>query len=810
MTKDQVSLIRRVATQDRGDGKPVSFSLSAIFNDEIMFRNTDDFLIYDDDNELIHAIKANVDNYRSAAMAPYKICTGFYGNIQFMEGLYDMANFEKVVDELFLNTGLIDEEKKEYIMKWANGIRNHYCPPDPPGPYYPTVPMIPPHAPKPPEGCRPDGIFHGAPIDHRTKEAIIMNLVGTAIKNNSTDGVTFTMIHANRYKLSYSTDNNTVAGIIKNLIDTIGKNLFYASFSNGVHAAVIFPKDENTTNDFIENAATRILPANVSSDTVKLYLYIEAYGVRVRYDFDTIKVIDEEAATEWETTTEGLVESYVNSISNDAVTSASIYEKSVSIVVNTTDGLDVGFVDFLTGIDGLKSATHSVTNKAYTLTVGDTDSYQSFKEGVLRNMPENGETVNGTMTMDSANGGSLVYTLNVSYYNQADCPVKIGDKYYNTISEACAIGGTIELLKDTAEDVTIPEGATVELSLGGHKITNSAGDTITNAGTLTITGHGTIDNVTHQKAALKNTGTATVNGVTLERSAETGVDANTSGGNSYYTIDNKGTMTLGAGTVVNNAGGYSSNVENGWSNYTSGTATLIIDGATITGGLNAVKNDEGGNLTIESGTFTGASQNAVMNWNVAVINGGTFDSATPTIQNGAYNGSAGDLTITNGTFDTDADSNFMLYDGYPSTNIKVSGGSFSHEVNADYIVSGHEAVFTGGRYVIQEVSAPAQAEEAIDSFIDSLESEGVTIEAVPESDNTYNVVTSTGNISETGILDTMVAQEGVTSVVVSDGEATETYTVGTSDLAAFKAAVDAMVPTANTDAPVTLTITLNF
>ena len=52
MTKDQVSLIRRVATQDRGDGKPVSFSLSAIFNDEIMFRNTDDFLIYDDDNSL--------------------------------------------------------------------------------------------------------------------------------------------------------------------------------------------------------------------------------------------------------------------------------------------------------------------------------------------------------------------------------------------------------------------------------------------------------------------------------------------------------------------------------------------------------------------------------------------------------------------------------------------------------------------------------------------------------------------------------------------------------------------------------------
>ena len=108
MTKDQISLIREVAQKDDGTGNPLASVLSAIFNDEIMFRNTDDFVIYDDDNELIHAIKANYDNAIAGAAWPYKICTGFYGNIQFMEGLYDMKNFEKAIDQLFLNTGLID------------------------------------------------------------------------------------------------------------------------------------------------------------------------------------------------------------------------------------------------------------------------------------------------------------------------------------------------------------------------------------------------------------------------------------------------------------------------------------------------------------------------------------------------------------------------------------------------------------------------------------------------------------------------------------------------------------------------------
>ena len=805
MTREQITLIREVCQKDDGTGNPLASVLSAIFNDEIMFRNTDDFLIYDDENELIHAIKANYDNAVSGAKWPYKICTGFYGNIQFMEGLYNMKNFETAIDELFVQTGLIDEEKKGMIMTWANKIRNSALVPKAPGPYYDSVPHIPPHPPVP--ECRPDGIWHAEPLDQRTKKNIIFNLVDKAIANYNGDA-TFTKIRNMYYKVDYL-DNAEMASTFKGFIDTLGKQLFYASLTNDIMAAIIDPKVQASTDNFVKIAAEDILPTKENT-SANIKMYIEAYGVRVRYDFKVTKNKDT-TIEDWVNSTTKAVDTFFNSINSDAVDSVSVKNQNISVVINTTDGLDIGLIDFLSSIDDLTEVRLSANSKTFTMTIGNTGSYTTFKEGVLSIMPtENGQTVNGDAVMTSANGGSIVYTFNVSYYNQADCPVKIGDVYYNTISEACAIGGTVELLKDATEDVSIPEGITVTMNLGGHKITNVNGHTIDNQGTLTLVGPGTVDNITHGKAALRNTGTANLSNVTLERSAETGIDADTSGGNSYYTIDNKGTMTLGTGVVVNNAGGYSSNVENGWSNYTSGTATLTIDGATVTGGLNTVKNDEGGNLTIESGNFTGASQNAVMNWNVAVINGGSFSSTTPTFQNGTYNGSAGDLTITNGIFDTDANSNIMEYAGYPSDNIKISGGSFSHSPDTKYLVSGYVIVETDGRFVVQEESNESKAEEAIDAFIDSIQDENVTIEADPDTENTYNIVTSTGNLTDTGIFDTMINQEGVTSVVVTDGETTETYTVGTSDLSTFKAAIDAMIPDANVADPVTLTVTVNF
>ena len=166
----------------------------------------------------------------------------------------------------------------------------------------------------------------------------------------------------------------------------------------------------------------------------------------------------------------------------------------------------------------------------------------------------------------------------------------IGSVEYTTLQLAIdnvADNETVQLVKSVSESVTIPENKTFTLDLGSNTLTNTEGNhTINNKGTVTITGSGTVDNISNEKAALWNDGTATLTGNTYTRSQETGIDDNESGGNSYYTIVNHGTMTINDGTNVNQNGKFSSLVENGWYNGSQNTSSLESV------------------LTIEGGTFT--------------------------------------------------------------------------------------------------------------------------------------------------------------------------------------------------------------
>ena len=220
-------------------------------------------------------------------------------------------------------------------------------------------------------------------------------------------------------------------------------------------------------------------------------------------------------------------------------------------------------------------------------------------------------------------------------------------------------GATITLKGNISGDVTIPADKDIVLNLGGYTLTNKSGHTITNNGTLTIEGTGTVDNVTHRKAAIYNNegGTVVLNGGTYIRSQEAGADADNSGGNSYYNIVNLGTMTINDGVQVTSGGHYSSLIENGFYDGTGKTADpkLTINGGQLSGGLNTVKNDDRGVLEIIDGTFTNVSQAAILNWNEATIEGGTFQANTgaeAVIYNGQINDSMdkGKLTINGGSF----------------------------------------------------------------------------------------------------------------------------------------------------------------
>lgn len=194
---------------------------------------------------------------------------------------------------------------------------------------------------------------------------------------------------------------------------------------------------------------------------------------------------------------------------------------------------------------------------------------------------------------------------------------------------AAADGATVQLLTDVTESVVIPAGKVATLDLAGHKITNVAGEhTITNKGELTVVDSasgGVVDNVSHGRAALvTEEGSVTVlSGGTFKRSAEVGtLEPNSGNGNSYYTVLNRGDLTLKAGSRVEllladgKPAGFSSVVDNGW--YSGKpekdgyVARLTVDGGVIEGGK-YIKNDSYGVMVIKSGEVKNGANAAIPN-----------------------------------------------------------------------------------------------------------------------------------------------------------------------------------------------------
>lgn len=350
---------------------------------------------------------------------------------------------------------------------------------------------------------------------------------------------------------------------------------------------------------------------------------------------------------------------------------------------------------------------------------------------------------------------------------------QIGDKNYASVQDAIDAaneGDTVKLLANAAEDVTVAEGKSLTLDLNGFKLTNVKGHTITNNGTLTITDSskaktGAVDNLTHAKGALVNAGTVTLEGGTFERSNEAGkLDPYSNGGNSWYTVQNKGTMTIKDGTTVKNDGGFSSNL----CNADDTNAKLVINGGTFTGGINAVKNGSNTKLEITGGTFSNASQYVVMNWSDTTISGGTFTAegtAPSVLFTSSYGNDKDSLKVTGGTFSGAASMIHNYYDKDNRGNAAVSGGTFSGEISADCCAKGFTCVKnSNGTYGVAqkgEVVKPSEGNKNSGSVatsgvtVDQSEQKKVAESASKAADDVKNVTVETG-ATETKIGDVTV------------------------------------------------------
>ena len=272
--------------------------------------------------------------------------------------------------------------------------------------------------------------------------------------------------------------------------------------------------------------------------------------------------------------------------------------------------------------------------------------------------------------------------------------------------------GTYVMSEDTTATIKVPNGKNATLDLNGKTLTNKTGEhtiIVENGATLTITGNGIVDNVSHGKGAIVNSGEVTLNGGTFKRSAEKGTySPNGNGGNSWYTIANYGTMEINTGVTVENAGGYSSMIRNGGD--VTADCNLTIEGGNFAGGINTVKNDSFGVLTINGGNFSNTAQYVIMNWNKAEITAGTFrtlDTASAVLFTSAYGGDAntiGKLSISGGEFKHASDTQEMIVDHYDETNkgnAVVTGGKFDADIST-YVPDGY--IYNGETNTVEQLT----------------------------------------------------------------------------------------------------------
>lgn len=275
---------------------------------------------------------------------------------------------------------------------------------------------------------------------------------------------------------------------------------------------------------------------------------------------------------------------------------------------------------------------------------------------------------------------------------------KIGEVGYETLAEAIAAatnGQTVMLLTRVAENVVIDADKNFTLDLNGFTLNGGTGPAkaaITNKGTLTI-----------KDSSAKKTGT-------IKRE-----DSGIVGETSYYVIRNLGTMTIEQANVINNSGYRKTNPSGsmiGSSLICNGDndegASLTINGGKLTQ-LNflAVKNGANGTLVVNGGEIT-SNHSAIQNWFNAELTGGTIrgqlwtdawtegGSVGNTVIGGNvdYEGeivmdvtgssikptltiNGGNLSVTNWIITTAC----AKLGGKPA----VSGGTFSSEVNKDYL-----------------------------------------------------------------------------------------------------------------------------
>lgn len=357
-----------------------------------------------------------------------------------------------------------------------------------------------------------------------------------------------------------------------------------------------------------------------------------------------------------------------------------------------------------TGVVEGHVATTKVTGGSFTNARSGEGIFRGVGKGTSNNFKVSGGTFNKVISADYCAEGFIPSTTKnadgMYGVKEGKYVAKVGSTKYETLADAirlAANGKTVTLLDNISGNFEIASAKNITLDLNGFTLnggTGTAKAAITNYGTLTI-----------KDSSAKKTGT-------IKRE-----DSGIVGETSYYVIRNLGTMTIEQANVINNSGYRKTNPSGsmiGSSLICNGDndegASLTINGGKLTQ-LNflAVKNGANGTLVVNGGEIT-SNHSAIQNWFNAELTGGTIrgqlwtdawkegESVGNTVISGNvdYEGeivmdvtgstkpelkvNGGNLSVTNWRITTAC----AKLGGKPA----VSGGTFSSEVNKDYLANG--------------------------------------------------------------------------------------------------------------------------
>ena len=383
------------------------------------------------------------------------------------------------------------------------------------------------------------------------------------------------------------------------------------------------------------------------------------------------------------------------------------------------------------------------------------------------------QKVDGKAPSFAAPGTGITKNEDGSFTAAASMTAQILDKDGNSVKayaslqaaiDAAQDGETVTLLADATEDVAISKSITLDLD--GKTLTNA------NAGKATISVQG---------------GTVTVkNG---------SVVGGTGNYNIEVTKDSNANLTLADVTAT--AGNTGSSMIDNW-------GTLTIESGEYSGGMNAVKSEEGSTLTINGGTFTcdfgkkWSYTAVVLVYGDTTINGGEFiqkttntSSYAKVVMTGKVEGYEAFTKVTGGKFVNEKLSGiFWALGKATSDNFEVSGGTFNKKVTDSYCADGLSCVKNAdGTYGVavaiaqigsvnyaslQDAINAAKSRNTVKLLTDT--TENVTIDAAKQITLGLNGHTLNGG---TGTAKAAILNKG--TVTITDTSAGKTGTIKRDD-----------------------------